>query len=311
MAPRNRRVLPLRTRVFVFFHSQDLPWASIDELFRRAGRLDLSAAGPSPVHNYSPTFWDDDARLAVFRQELVSAGLEWSERQERVFAAREIEQAPLLWMFLKTAERGFGGPRYGTRYDLSSACPQCGTGAIQVSPLRLNPSEIGRVRDVFQTLDHEYLISAPLAKALGEASLTGLDLRQAQSSVDSTDLSWFQLVAKNELPPLSSRTKGLIRENPCTGCGRDGYYNTVREPTALVYEFKDVETEGLPDASHTYEHFGKSVLREPFSESHLAAPLLIVKPSVYRAFRAQRVRGLSFEPVMIAPRTNAEGKRLS
>jgi hypothetical protein len=47
---------------------------------------------------------------------------------------------------------------------------------------------------------------------------------------------------------------------------------------AIRYE---LDLAGVPDVSHTYEQFGRSVLVEPFAKSHFAQPLLIVWRQVY------------------------------
>ena len=76
---------------------------------------------------------------------------------------------------MRTAERAHPGPRCGTRYDLSNACPLCGTGAIQVSPLFLNPAGVPGKGHIFQTVDHEKLVSLQLAQALAQAGIRGVE----------------------------------------------------------------------------------------------------------------------------------------
>jgi hypothetical protein len=58
-----------------------------------------------------------------------------------------------------------------------------------------------------------------------------------------------------------------------------------------------VDVAALPDVVCTYERFGNSVLREPFNDSHLAQPLLVVKRSVFELFEKEGVRGAEFIPV--------------
>jgi hypothetical protein len=225
--------------------------------------------------------------------------IDWSERRERVFTTAELEAAPLLWLIIRTMEHGSGGPHYGTQYDLSKACPSCGTGAIQTSSLRLNPSQIPNKGAILQTFDHDRLISSELAQALKEAKITGLTLRTAQSSKDLIDLRWVQLLPNVELPPMASESRGIFRENPCRRCARDGYFHDVHAPTEIKYDSIHVVPDKLPDAVHTYEYFGNSKLRLPFKESYLAQPLLLVKPKIFGIFRQHGVRGIEFAPVDI------------
>jgi hypothetical protein len=54
------------------------------------------------------------------------------------------------------------------------------------------------------------------------------------------------------------------------------------------------------DVSWTYERFGNSKLREDFSESHFAAPQLLVSPPVRDVLLEANVRNVRFLPVRAA-----------
>jgi rRNA maturation protein Nop10 len=289
----------MKTQIYLSFNTTPRPWPVVRKLFGEAELHDMVAAGPSFTSYYGVTLGENDPRLQRLRAALSSEGIDWSERREYVYTTAELEAAPLLWFVVRTAERGSLGPKYGTEYDLSQACPLCGTGAVQISPLRLNPSEIPRKGAIFQTFDHEKLVSPELAQVITNAGVTGLTLRTAQSYRDGTDLPWVQLVSSVELPPMSSESKGIIRDDICPHCGRNGYFNSAHEPTEIKYSSTQVVLDELPDVVHTYEYFGYSKIRVPFKTSYLAHPLLLVKPKVFKLFRQQKVRGLEFVPVDI------------
>jgi hypothetical protein len=54
------------------------------------------------------------------------------------------------------------------------------------------------------------------------------------------------------------------------------------------------------DLSATYERFGNSRLRSPFKDSVLAAPMYVGSARVVDVLRAQKIKGLDFEPVGFA-----------
>jgi hypothetical protein len=287
----------MKTQVFLFFNTEERPWSIVSELFNDAQRPDMVLAGPNFLSFYSVKFDEDDPRLKRFRIALSTAGIQWLERREHIFTKAEIEASPLLWLTIRTRERAAGGPQYGTAYDLAKGCPQCGTGAVQISPLRLNPSEIPKKGVIFQTFDDERLVSPGLARVLSEAQITGLELRRAHSYTGLANLPWAQLIAPTELPLMASSSKGILREDPCPLCGRDGYFNDAYTPTEIEYDNDQVVLDALPDVVHTYEHFGNSRLRTPFNESHFAQPLLLVKPKVLKVFQQKKVRGVEFVPI--------------
>jgi hypothetical protein len=188
--------------------------------------------------------------------------------------------SPLVWLQATGQPRGLGGPTYGTTFDLSKGCPRCGTGSTQLSPLFVRPSDAPQRANVWQTLDNEVLLAPDLKSALH--GVTGVELRQAMSAVDSHPLPWFQLIPLHELPPMAPTTIGIYQPDrsrlvaPCPRCHRDAYF--TRKAHRIRYE---LDLEGVPDVSHTYEQFGRSVLVEPFAKSHFAQPLLIFRRQVY------------------------------
>ncbi len=291
----------MKTRVLLSFNIEKPLWSVVRNLLKDAEPRHIVITEPytEPLFNsYCAVSLDEtDPRLPRLRAILSEAGIDWLERRELLFTKAELEAAPLLWLTFGTKPGGSIGPKYRTEYDLSHACPRCGTGAIQVSPLRLNPAEIPRKGTIFQTFDNEKLVSAELAKAFSNAEVTGLELRTAQSFRNLTDLPWVQLLAEVEMPPMLPSSKGISRDAQCLLCGRDGYFNSGYEPTVIQYGADQVILDNLPDAVHTYEHFGYSRLEVPFKNSYLAQPLLLVKPKVFRIFRQQKVRGAKFIPV--------------
>lgn len=216
-----------------------------------------------------------------------------------VFAAMDeslARDAHLVWLKARTKPRGLGGPTYGTLYDLQKGCPQCGTGSHQVTPLYLRAADAPADGNVWQTLDGELLLASGLSWALRSA--TGVELRQAVSSEhDSIVLPWFQVLPLYELPPMAPATVGVYQNDqgrtaPCGKCRRDGWF--TRTEYRIRYE---LDLTSVPDFANSYEYFGRSVLREPFSKSHFARPLIIVSSSTFDRLREAGAIGISGFPI--------------
>ncbi len=293
----------MKTRIFLFFNIEEPLWPAVRKLFEDGERHKtlLSEPHTRPLFSsYCAVVLDaTDPRLDHLRAALSRAGVEWSERREHIYNMTELLASPLLQIIVRTAERGDLGPKYGTEYDMSHACPLCGTGAIQTSPLYLKPSEIPGKGTIFQTYDHEKLVSLEVANALKSAGVSGIELRPSRSYKAHVDLPWVQLLAHEQLPPMSPTSRGILRENPCPLCGRDGYFGSAHEPSEIEYSADQVAIDSLPDAVYTYEYFGKSRLEVPFTKSYFARPLLLVKPKVFEVLLQQKVRGVEFVPVSI------------
>jgi hypothetical protein len=220
-------------------------------------------------------------------------------RRERTFTPGELTSALLLHLIVSSRPRGTGGPALGTRYDLSEACENCGSGAKQVSELILDTEEVPTQGEIFETLSGEILVSSDLGQELARENISGLKLVEALSP-SREPTGWVQLVSTYEMPPMDPSSEGIVRSEkprPCSRCQRDGYYGTTSIPETIKY--RDVDVQTIPDVVHTWERFGQSRLRIPFVTSQFAPPLLIVKPKVYEIFRRRRVGALRFIPVEI------------
>ena len=253
------------------------------------------------TEHYSAEFWQEEQGLQNLLSALTAEGVTWSQRREHVYSDDELMMAPLLAMSVTTAPRGYGGPSYGTEYDLSQACARCGSGAVQVSPLVLRSSQIPKTGSLFLTLDFDFLFGQRLKELLAAEDFRGLELRQARAAKSQNALPWFQLLPRATLPPMAAETKGIVRENPCPQCGRDGYFNDSEAPLEIVYRAEQIESDGLPDIVATYELFGYSALREVFTDSHFARPLVLIKPRVWAVLPRDAKKRLRFEPVTAKP----------
>jgi hypothetical protein len=97
------------------------------------------------------------------------SGILYSFRYIRQYTQSEIATAEAFALHI---ERVFepAGDECGTEYDESTACPQCGAAATQMSDLRLDLRKTPKKKDIARTLAREIVVSQRLAELLLEAA---------------------------------------------------------------------------------------------------------------------------------------------
>jgi hypothetical protein len=267
--------------------------------------------GPGPITAYGVWLWEGSKELEGLREAIAAEGLPSSKRREYVFTKSEIEGASLLRLTVKRAPLLGGGVEDGTRYDLSTGCPHCGTGSIQTSPLFVPKSAVRQTSGLRQTIFFDTVVSARLVDALVGEDMKGVRLGEVLSARTGEALPLRQLFTTEELPPWSAETIGGDQgDKACRVCNRDGYFDSGDSPLLIAYDHSQVNPEALPDVIRSWEHFAYSWaseerLRElgyPVAKAlpiRLANPLLICKQRLRRFLTDYRVPGLRFEPVKV------------
>jgi hypothetical protein len=252
--------------------------------------------------NVSVTLEETDPRLPVLLDLLRHYGEDWLERHYDQYAQEELDSARLL-LIKRTRRCEFdGGVKYGTTYDLSGACPACGTGGEQTSPLFINGEDLGNLEGqrAGETYDGHLLVDEGLAKALERIGATGLSLHEVYAEwrdKRTLKLPWKHLAARRTLPPMSASTTGLARNEPCEVCKRNGYFPTREEPLRAVYRtsaLRDVD-----DVNWSWENERFAVLEAELRESQLSQPWLLVTPKVWRVFRDAGVTCFDWLPIRV------------
>jgi hypothetical protein len=292
----------MTNRVIVGFNPTHAEWQAGKQVLIATGHASL-AEEPRREFGYVLEF-DSADDFDRFVKEVKARGFSpesYFVRTDKRISTRGLE-SPLVWLQVTSSPSGLGGPTYGTQYDLTRGCPRCGTGAPQVSALYLRAKDAPRRGDVWQTLDQEVLVRPAIRDLLEGA--TGAEFRQALSAGDGEPLPWFQLIPMYELPPMSASTEGVYQEPrfTCPQCKRDGF------GTAASYTIRyELGLGSLPDVCHTFERFGRSVLKEPFSKSHFAQPLTIVRTRVFELLNDAGVRNISVEPIDVTDSRGSVG----
>jgi hypothetical protein len=120
-------------------------------------------------------------------------------RIRRRYSKAEIAAAE-LFHFRVTSVFEPAGEECGTKYDESAACPHCGAGARQITPLYLPEKRIPKSKDFSRTIAGEIVVSRRVFELFSRKGITGAELRPIHASPSSSAESpnWFQLLVSNE-----------------------------------------------------------------------------------------------------------------
>lgn len=284
----------------ILFNFESERWSAARQFFTAIGRAEL-AAEPERVFGYTFDF-DSESELENFQTQAARFGFadSYNVRRERLYGAADLREAQLLWIRVTLDPVADGGQSSGTKYDVSPACPKCGSGARQISPLFLKSGDLSEKSKVAATEDGKILFQEATAKKLIEGGFPQDSLGEVRDAEDNETLPWRQLRALAELPPMLPETQGIVKEDGCPKCGRDGYFHDVRRPIEIRYDISEADLKNLPAVVETWERFGYSHLSDRSEESAFASPLLIIKQEIYRLFQRLKIKGLEFIPIRLS-----------
>ena len=157
------------------------------------------------------------------------------------------------------ASKGGTDPRDGTAYVLDkTACSACGTGARQVSGLRLKKSDLPAKSAIGLTFSDWILIRDDVVKKLVDRFAVKDDFRQVEERRSEEPLAFWQLKPTFTMPALAPETTGVSTEGQCKVCRRDGHFGTTEMPYTFAYRMSKKERAKLPVLASTWECFGTS-----------------------------------------------------
>ena len=215
--------------------------------------------------------------------------------------AKELAAAPLLFVRALGPATVRRHPAAGTTYDDSHACPHCGAGLVQTSPLRVRKTELPKSYLAAGVAD-DLLLHESVAGTVASAGMRGMTLRPVLDPSGAA-IPWFQVVVETAMPPMLASSRGVLRgrsgaERPCGRCGRDGWFNTTADPFIPSYPRSVLET--MPDAAWMHELFSTGAWADPIhGKRSLASRRLIVRPAVYAALKPLKLRGVRWFPVRV------------
>ncbi|MCC6660710.1 MAG: hypothetical protein IT437_07465 [Phycisphaerales bacterium] len=223
----------------------------------------------------------------------------WDYRTEVHYDRSDLESCEYVHLHVNRAARGDTGPSFGTDYDLSTGCPECGTGARQSSPLRISRGSLPKKARAMRTHHGEVLIDHELATDMMIELRSERGLRQVEDRRLLTPLPWWQVLPEVSMPPAEASTGFTVDPDRCPKCRRAGF-GPARDwrPLEFTYRLGAAERRALPDFVSTWEHFGESRIRyRPGYVLGFALPDILVSNRVMRLCWKAKIKGLQFVPV--------------
>ena len=250
------------------------------------------------------TLEEADPRLLMLFQLLKQHGESWLEFHEDRYTEEEMDGARLLLLHPNRECEIDGGVEWGMTYDLSGACPACGTGGRQTSAVFVDGEHLADLdgKRAGATYHGHILVDEGLAADLEGTGATGLSFRAVYAVMPDKRqrrLRWKQICADRTLPPMSPRTTGLAREQACQVCQRNGYFRMKEAPTRIVYRESDLHE--AQDVNLSWENMWFAVLEPDLRDSLLSWPWLLVTPKVWRVFRDAGVTSFDWLPIRVEP----------
>lgn len=263
------------------------------------------ASGFRPIGGYwvragfEYEFESGDPELHIVRNAIEQRNLTHRENFLRRYTDDDLREFPFLCMTPYYDTSDIRGQATGVRYDLSQACPRCGTGAIQVGPFLLPKGKLPKKKLLFWSAGFDVFVAEPLAEAFRNGSIEGVELRQTVDVKDSKLLPWWQVVYLQEMPRMSIKTTGVTQEkNACPECRRNWHSGSTVYHMEIFYDRADVGPEQLPDIVATWERFGASgLVSDDGKRGRYAPPMPLIRPRVFDIFRDFKLKDLEFYPV--------------
>jgi hypothetical protein len=264
----------------------------IDDL--KVCREVVEPVGLEPVvpPTYNITVFRDEERYASLSGELKRRGIEFSEFPvQMVFSESEMNRAE----FLKMNMAGYWGyPKpeddyLKESYDTSNMCPHCGQGIIQIKPLLVGkPGRFGNRDIAALNWEFEWLVTDRLRNLIEGEDLTGAEFWPLLYFKDRTEIANLrQLIITNVLPPMSPNAEFEVvperRERKCSHVPRIFSAHQMRYRREDISSFKDFNL--------TNEYLGGGWFR--------LKRCTVVSSSVYKMFRHNKVKRVTFDPVIV------------
>ncbi len=210
-------------------------------------------------------------------------------KPHRAYSRRELDVAELFYMWPKRVFEP-AAEECGTVYDDAKACPECGAGAPQISPLFLDGRKIPRQVDFACTIADEWVVSSRVVDLFREQNLCGAEFDPVRLSNQHGAASQHHYQFKVISATVEVDTATRFGESPFD---QNSYGRCSRGDVAGLNLLSEVTvTEAsLPDrdvmATRQLVGVRRGLLRP--------RPILLFSPKTWRAIEAANMKGLEVE----------------
>ena len=298
----------MKTIVEIEFHAADLPAAANTILGPCQIEKDIVKIQPLLGDILVKVTLDEtDPRVAKVFALLDEYGEERWVRRRDTYTDDELQAAPLLIVIPWQDVLAYGGPGYGTTYDTSQACPRCGTGARQTSPLHIargDLKQIEKLRMAF-TVNRDVLVHDVDVEPLLAAHVTGALFWPVYAKTKAGDIEELrrqQMFIEHVMPPMGPKS-ALDQTQLCPICRRGCFTHASDSPVRYVYRREDLAN--IQDVNVTWEWFGECAdSPEAALTGAWPHPVVLVTPKVMNLLRAKtkkeaKYQGCGFTPIWI------------
>ncbi|MEI7597431.1 MAG: hypothetical protein WCK02_16905 [Bacteroidota bacterium] len=204
--------------------------------------------------------------------------------------------------------KGDSGEAVNAKYDLTNACPKCGTGAVLIGNLPIRTPD---KKEFYETFVGDLIISNRIVDEFKSTGIKIDHLKQIVHYKSFEPLPFYHLVSNVNLPKMTSESKGYeISSDQCKFCKRDGFSDVLiwRMPDSpnicmtsqYDYRIEDETILQTSDIFQTWECFGRSWLQSIGDlKYHYARPRIIVKQRIKDIFERLKIKFADFERVTI------------
>lgn len=210
----------------------------------------------------------------------------------RKYTTKEITDARLFQIDVRKYFEPTG-EECGTKYDETYACPICGAGRKQVSPLRLKKGRFLNKRDLATTIGNEIVVSKRFVEVMKANDIKGITFGPVYIGQRKSE-DCFQLMVEGEKLELSEQTKFGV--NP---------YDFSESSKTEVFKCPKGDNLGLNILSEAYVKEKASLSTTDFFISRQTygmksgylnpAHLLFCSPKLYHVIKDNGLKGFNFE----------------
>lgn len=243
---------------------------------------------------------ETDERVAKVLALLQQHGVEVKTFPYDEYSEDDLQNARLLWMSSDINNFVSAGLRCGTKYDMSDACINCGTGARQTSALYVEGHYLPRIRKhrAIGSYQDDILVDGGMVKKLKDAGVTGIsfgDVRARLKNDKWTSVAREQILIEHVMPPMRGELTADDEQGLCKVCRRGG--RRVKPPKP----YREEDLVGMQDFNLTWEWFGGfgPEDKEKGRLEKRPSPDLLVTPRVMNIFREAGVKTFNWTPVSI------------
>ena len=218
------------------------------------------------------------------------------------FTEEERQAAPLLVMDRDANENVVAGAIEGTKYDLTTACPQCGSGARQASPLYIFYEQLQMVRKhrAIGSSRGAILVDGGMVKKLRDNNVTGIagfgEVYARMKKGGRSLVAREQIFMNHTLPPEAPSAQ-LDRSTACPLCRRAGMKGVGGPPWRTVYRRQDLSD--IRDFNQSWEWYGEFKKPDDPRKLRVPRPVTLVTPKVMNIFREAGVTTFEWTPIFV------------